>query len=275
MKQLVCFKSVADLDQLPSSFWQQLHAAGIENLIPNINFSFLRQIFNMDDQVALELAMQMRQRLAESESEVCVESYAVTIGKETNQALMNQLLAVGFDHVVRVLPDTDSELKWNSAYKADLLANYAQEADLNLIVMGEKDSESSAGETGYVLSEKLGWPCLNNVIGYTAVGLNELQVCCESALEKTEYLVTLPVVLLTSDSASRIVLRSPTLAEKSAAKSEKITEIINDNNLEDKSLPVRKLTMSDTQRQAKILSGDLEDQVEKLWQEHLKPRWRS
>ncbi|MDG3086198.1 hypothetical protein P7F88_08815 [Vibrio hannami] len=120
----------------------------------------------------------------------------------------------------------------------------------------------------------MGWPCLNNVTEYSLSDSGELEVKCDYGQGCKVYSVKLPAVLLTGDSADKTCLRLPTLLQKQQAKSKEIT-VLKVSVPDDSCVPRLTLTLADTQRKGEVIYGEVETQVEQLWNKYLQQRWPS
>lgn len=147
MKILTPIKRVPDSDQKIRS-----DASG-----ENIEIQHLPFIVNPFDAIALEEAVQIRERGA---ADGDVEVVAVGIGSDDYEEQLRTALAVGADRAVRIdVPAADGSWPhldpWNVAC---ILRAVVQKEQPDLVLMGKQAIDDDSNQAGQFLAAQLGWP---------------------------------------------------------------------------------------------------------------------
>ena len=147
MKILTPIKRVPDSDQKIRG-----DASG-----ENIEIEHLPFIVNPFDAIALEEAIQIRER-GEAGGEV--EVVAVGVGSEDYEEQLRTALAVGADRALRVdVPSAEGSWPhldpWNVAC---ILRAVVQKEQPDLVLMGKQAIDDDSNQAGQFLAAQLGWP---------------------------------------------------------------------------------------------------------------------
>ncbi|GHA32058.1 hypothetical protein ACFFLZ_04830 [Photobacterium aphoticum] len=223
-----------------------------------LSLGWLRQQFNPYDESALELTLRCEEHKNAAKTADSISSFpsasvsppsvfinekvaaditmqAVTVGNSTPDTLLRQVMALGFSPVTRltVTPADITELhpdaaafhdaRFTNAHDVALgLAHYAQQQQMDVIMLGQQSAVGGSGETGYLLAEHLGYPCLEQVVDFhvneTPFGSPVLHVTTVEGEMESHYEVEPPVVLLVGNVAGAQYLRIPSLKQKLEAK---------------------------------------------------------
>jgi len=153
MNILVCLKQILDPEIPPRDFRvdaERLEAQrGAAGLVMNI---FCAN--------ALETALQFRERVG---GKITVLSF----GEETAEEVLRKALALRVDNAVLVTQDSPSEKEKKSGRAepmrvARVLAAAARKlGDIDLVLVGREAGDWGEGQTGGLLAEELGWPCVS------------------------------------------------------------------------------------------------------------------
>jgi len=215
MKIAVCFKIIADYDRMSEKDW-------IWDTGHFVDTSFVRRVFNCFDESALETAL-MLSRQFETLSEPC-ELTAVTVDDEQGDLFLRHLTAIGYSHAVRICCTGQPDLRFNSLVIARLISRYIQQADQQLVILGQQGGEGDNGQTGFLVAEQLGWPCIGEVTNVVRAG-SSLLLEVESRIDGgiLRQTTALPLVLIMGNSLNSPFLRVPTLKQKLNAKAKPLT----------------------------------------------------
>lgn len=216
MKVTVCFKAITDYSRLSREdwVWDEHHA---------IDMGFVRRIFNCFDESALEMALKLS--MLSTAIKDLTELTALTIDDQKADLFLKQLSAVGYDPV-RIQMDQNVDLRFNALAISLLIAAYVKKADQQLVILGQQGGEGDNRQTGQLVAERLGWPCIREVTEISRVATeNKLIVFNQQAGKTVKQTVKLPVVLTIGQAVDSPYLRVPTLKQKLAAKKNRIKVI--------------------------------------------------
>ncbi len=116
----------------------------------------LQYVMNAWDENAVEAAVQLK----ESDR---AETTLVSIGSgEDMVKIIRKAFAMGMDNAVQV---EDASIIGGDAYVfAKILQKVAEQGAYDLIITGKQAQDTDAGQTGIILAELMGIPCVSNVI---------------------------------------------------------------------------------------------------------------
>ena len=129
------------------------------------------------------------------------------------------LLAIGYDHAVRIQCRPEWDLRFNPSAVSCLIAEYVRQNGQQLVLAGIQGGDGDNGQTGLLVAERLGWPCVREVTRVARTDdPDRLKV--ESRIDGAALIQTvkLPLVLTIGQSLDAPCLRLPTLKQKLAAK---------------------------------------------------------
>ena len=112
MKIAVCFKTIADYSRLSEKdwVWDNRHF---------VDTSFVRRIFNCFDESALEMALKLLG--AKKDLSDTLELTALTVDNQQADLFLKHLIAVGYDHAVRIECRKKHCLRFNSSAISHLI----------------------------------------------------------------------------------------------------------------------------------------------------------
>jgi electron transfer flavoprotein alpha/beta subunit len=219
MKIAVCFKTIADFGRLSGEEW-----AWDQHLF--VDTSFVRRVFNCFDESALEMALQLSgtSKIRSGTAELT----ALTIDDQQGDLFLKHLAAVGYHHVVRIQCDPRVDLRFNSSAIAGLLSSYVRQEGHQVVFLGMQGGEGDNGQTGFIVAERLGWPCIREVSAVAmADSSNSLKVTSRIDGATLVQTIKLPVVLIAGHCPDTPYLRVPSLKQKLKAKKRSVTLISN------------------------------------------------
>lgn len=206
MNILLAFKAEPDLSMLSEADWQ---AAARSETGPDRRL--MRSLMGNDEQGAAELMLLAR------EANPALALSAVTIGDDRALPKLRHLAALGFDR--QTLLRCEDALRFSPEFVAQQLADQVQEQNAQLVLLGTQSSEGQNGQTGWLLAERLGWPCLSSVCGLNVDGEGFI-VECEDLQQRSRWSVHQPAVLRVQN-RGQMALRVPGMrARLAAAKAE-------------------------------------------------------
>jgi electron transfer flavoprotein beta subunit len=145
---MVCLKQILDPEMPPRDFrLKEGEMTPVTEGIP--------QVVNPFDQNALEVGLQLREKMDGA------TVTAVTVGPEGADDVLRKALAVKADRAVRVPLEQDCKL--SGGMVASLLASAAKQLGADLVICGRQAGDWDGGQVGLMLTEELGWPCVNLV----------------------------------------------------------------------------------------------------------------
>ena len=146
MKVLVCFKIVKDMDYVIDRDWEIANSSEFE-------LSYVKDVISCFDESALENALRLKDS-ARLENVQC-DITALTIGDGNYDNFVKNLFAVGISEVVQV--KGCGELDFQPELVSEIIAKTAVNK-FDLILLGNEDSTSNCGITGFHLANKLNVP---------------------------------------------------------------------------------------------------------------------
>jgi electron transfer flavoprotein beta subunit len=230
MKITVCFKTVADFSMLSEHDWTV-------NDHHRIDTGFARHIFNCFEESALEMALRLSEqaRSLGNSSELT----ALTIDNQKADLFLTHLCAVQYDNVVRINCDKDIDLGFNPLSVSLAILTYMKKIkQQQLVFLGSHGGEGDNCQTGMLLAERAGWPCIRNVVGVEAVNSSScLKVTSKINGRTLVQKVTLPLILIIGNAPDVPYLRVPTLNQKLKARNKQISVLsFSDLELDNKTI---------------------------------------
>ncbi|MFK3661502.1 electron transfer flavoprotein subunit beta/FixA family protein [Scandinavium sp. NPDC088450] len=257
MNILLAFKAEPDLAMLAEADWNAA-AQGIAGPDP----ALMRVAMGNDEQGAAELMLLAR------ESDPSLTLKAVTLGDTRTLPALRQLAALGFDDLT--LLQAEQDLRFSPAFVAEQLANHARKTEAGLVLLGTQSSEGQNGQTGWLLAEMLGWPCLSQVSGLSSADQGFV-VECEDTEQRSLWQVRKPAVLIVQN-RGQLALRVPGMRAKMAAAKADIRQQTC-QPLQPDLLSCKALTRSLQRREGVLIKEQTpQDSARRLWRDYLAAR---
>ncbi|MEG2425349.1 MAG: FAD-binding protein [Oscillospiraceae bacterium] len=247
MKILVCFKVMPNWDRVLEEDWEQFDI--------NTDISYAGIEYNCFDQSALELGLQIKNKMAGQEQEsTCT---ALTIGDTLPDNMAQNLYSLGFDEVVLI----EKEKTEFATYQvADILAQYARDKQYDLILTGSVAGMAETGMVPFLLAEKLGLSVLSEIETAT-ICEQGIAVTCRKEDGLWQQIATLPLLLTVGNSPA--VLRCSSLRARLSFKGVSAKKIaITDATAISMMLP--QLSCPKSIRKGKMLYGKERDNAEEI-----------
>jgi len=269
MNITVCFKIMADLSMFPDG-------AVEGNCLPDL--SFARHGFTCFDESSLEMALKLQDRLAGFPEKT--ELTALTIDGQKADHFLMHLYALGYDHAVRVEPENSMDLLFHPLKTSGILSACIKHiGNQHLVICGIQGGEGGSGQTGFLVAERLGWPCIRDVMDVGINGPAGLTITSRTGGGTMTQTIDLPAVLVTGNSPCSPYLRVPTLKQKLNAAAKKIiVPGLKDPDMEDKDLikpdkELKRLSRPESHRPFTLIQGKTaEDKARILYEHYLKDR---
>jgi electron transfer flavoprotein beta subunit len=271
MKIAVCFKTLADYARLSEAdwAWDERHF---------VDTGFVRRIFNCYDESALEMALKLFPPTEKDPDRP--ELTALTVDGPESDLFLRHLIATGYDHGVRIECGKTIDLRFNPWAVSCLIANYIRQNGQQLVLLGIQGGDGDNCQTGLLVAERLGWPCIREV---TRVARTKALDCLEvtSRIDGATLIQTvrLPLVLTVGQSLDAPYLRFPSLKQKLNAKKKQVTLVSNTElGVDNASLINRDTTLAGLVRprpkqSCVFLEGqNTRDVVQHLYDNYLKDR---
>ncbi len=210
MSIISCIKQVHDLDIILKDDWV-VEPDGL-----SINIDYANRIMNTFDETALELML----RLSDEHK---MKTKVLTLGNQKSEAILRKAMAVGIDEAVRI--DAFDGLEFKPEQVAFYLKMYLQEQlenndDIEIIMCGRQADNGNHGQTGQLLAEMLGWPCITMVIDIKKIN-DEYKISRMVDMGIEHIYVNTPVVVTVTQSNNKL-LRMATLKAMLDAKKKPI-----------------------------------------------------
>lgn len=283
MKLTVCFKIIPDYAMVP------VHDGQGSGMDP-ANLRYVRQVFNCYEESALEMALALGEPLpparqgrgggpgSSAPRENRVERTALTVDDHRADLFLRHLFAVGYDRAVRVAPEPD--LRFSPGAVARIIAaavNHFSAQDL--VILGPRGGEGDHCQTGPLVAEFLGWPCLMGVTGLAPAKNGFLQVSTRTDRAYRIHTVAPPLVLVVGHALDSSCLRVPTLTQKLSARKKPIHTLSpSDLGLDDRDLtgadplPAELIPPAPGRTCTKIQGADPREKARNLYDGYLKSR---
>ena len=172
----------------------------------------LQYVMNAWDENAVEAAVQLKENNG-------AETTLVSIGGgEDNTKMIRKAYAMGIENGIEI--DDPALASADSFIYAKVLQKVYEKGDYDLVISGKQAQDTDSGQTGIILAENLGIPCVSNVIAIDVVDDQHIKVSRlgDAGTEIVE--IELPAVVTVSDSINEP--RLPAMRGIMMAKKKKI-----------------------------------------------------
>jgi len=127
----------------------------------------LQYVINAWDENAVETSVQLKENNG-------AETTLVSVGGGDNSDMIRRCYAMGIDNAIHI--DDPALTKADSSVFARVLQKVYEKGDYDLIITGKQAQDTDNGQTGIILAEYLGLPCVSNVIGIEVTDEKHIQV---------------------------------------------------------------------------------------------------
>ena len=127
----------------------------------------LQYVINAWDESGVEESVQLKENHK-------AETTAVSIGGGDVTDILRRCYAMGIEKAMHVY---DQELEKADAFiYAKTLQKVFENGDFDLVITGKQAQDTDNGQTGIILAEYLGVPCVSNVVGIEVIDDSRLKV---------------------------------------------------------------------------------------------------
>ena len=175
---------------------------------------YVRRIFNVFDEAALELALRLRDARAEAGLGTSLAAFSVA-GREADPFLRT-LQALGFDGAARV--DPGAGLDFAPRVTAAVIAAYLRRiGPPDVLLLGSRCGPGESGTVPFLVAAELDLPCLTEVTELRTASRGRLRVTFATGGGPARATVASPCVLAVGNAVISM-LRVPTLKDRLAAR---------------------------------------------------------
>jgi electron transfer flavoprotein alpha/beta subunit len=219
----VGFKVTPDYDALRPADWARLAAAG-DGAKRAEAVRYVRRVFGVFDEAALELALRLRDARAEQGLETSLAAF--TVGGREADPFLATLQALGFEAArVDAGPSgEDGGLDFAPAATVALVAACAQRLGGDVLLLGARCGPGESGVVPFLAAEALGRPCLSEVTAIEPSAGEHLRVTFSADDGPVCATVSQPCVLAVGNAVVSM-LRVPTLKDRLAVRGAPILEL--------------------------------------------------
>jgi electron transfer flavoprotein beta subunit len=171
----------------------------------------LQYVINAWDENAVEAAVQLKEKNG-------AKTTLVSIGVGDNTDMIRKCYAMGIDNAIHI--DDPALTKADSFVFAKVLAKAYGAGEYDLVITGKQAQDTDSGQTGIILAEVLGIPCVSNVIAIDVIDDGNIKVSRLGDMGTEMIDVALPAVITVSDSINEP--RLPAMRGIMMAKKKKI-----------------------------------------------------
>lgn len=277
MRIAVGFKVTPDFDALRAADWARLATAeGPEGRAAATRF--VRRVFGVFDEAALELALRVREARARLGLETDLSAF--TIGGREADPFLATLQALGFA-CARVDDDDGAAgraLDFAPGATAALVAACAERLSAHVLLLGERGGPGGSGTVPFLAAEALGRHCVTGVTAVEPAGDERLRVTFTADDGPVRAVVAPPCVLGVGNAVVSM-LRVPTLKERLAVRDRPIAEysaadlgVSVDEALAGAGALTRLQTIDRGRTGVRLPGGTPREQARTLYEDHLRAR---
>lgn len=132
----------------------------------------LQYVINAWDESAVETSVQLKENHG-------AETNLVSVGGGDNTEIIRRCYAMGIDKAIHIndpaLAKADSSIIDSSIF-AKILQKVYEQGDYDLVITGKQAQDTDNGQTGIILAEYLGLPCVSNVVGIEVIDEQHIKV---------------------------------------------------------------------------------------------------
>ncbi len=127
----------------------------------------LQYVINAWDESAVEASVQLKENSG-------AETTLVSIGGGDNTDMIRRCYAMGIENGIHI--DDPALDRADSSIFAKVLQKVYEKGDYDLVITGKQAQDTDSGQTGIILAEYLGLPCVSNVIGIEVIDDQHIKV---------------------------------------------------------------------------------------------------
>ena len=172
----------------------------------------LQYVMNAWDENAVEASVQLKENKG-------AETTLVSIGGGDNADIIRKAYAMGIENGIHI--DDPALAKADSFVYARILQKVYEKGKYDLVITGKQAQDTDNGQTGIILAQYLGLPCVSNVISIEVMDEQHIKVSRLGDVGTEIVELELPAVVTVSDSINQPrlpVLRGIMMAKKKTIK---------------------------------------------------------
>ena len=146
----------------------------------------LQYVINAWDENAVETTVQLKEQVG-------AETTLVSIGGGDNTDIIRRCYAMGIENGIHI--EDPALEKADSFIYARVLQKVFEKGDYDLVITGKQAQDTDNGQTGIILAEYLGLPCVSNVIGVEVIDDKHLKVSRSGDVGTEIFELELPAVI--------------------------------------------------------------------------------
>ena len=127
----------------------------------------LQYVINAWDENAVEVSVQLKENNG-------AETTLVSIGGGDNTDMIRRCYAMGIENGIHI--DDPALAEADSFVYAKVLQKVYEKGDYDLVITGKQAQDTDNGQTGIILAEYLGLPCVSNVIAIEVIDDQHIKV---------------------------------------------------------------------------------------------------
>ena len=127
----------------------------------------LQYVINAWDENAVETSVQLKENNG-------AETTLVSVGGGDNTDMIRRCYAMGIENGIHI--DDPALDKADSPIFAKVLQKVYEKGDYDLVITGKQAQDTDSGQTGIILAEYLGLPCVSNVIAIEVMDDQHIKV---------------------------------------------------------------------------------------------------
>ena len=127
----------------------------------------LQYVINAWDESAVEASVQLKENNG-------AETTLVSIGGGDNTDMIRRCYAMGIENGIHI--DDPALAKADASIFAKVLQKVFEAGDYDLVITGKQAQDTDSGQTGIILAEYLGVPCVSNVIAIEVMDDQHIKV---------------------------------------------------------------------------------------------------
>ena len=127
----------------------------------------MQYVINAWDESAVEAAVQLKENIG-------AETTLVSVGGGDNTDMIRRCYAMGIENGIHI--EDPALAKADSSIFARVLQKVYEKGDYDLVITGKQAQDTDSGQTGIILAECLGLPCVSNVVGIEVIDDQHIKV---------------------------------------------------------------------------------------------------
>jgi electron transfer flavoprotein beta subunit len=127
----------------------------------------LQYVINAWDENAVETSVQLKENNG-------AETTLVSVGGEDNTDMIRKCYAMGIENGIHI--NDPALVKADSSVFAKVLQKVFEAGNYDLVITGKQAQDTDSGQTGIILAEYLGLPCVSNVIAIEVIDDQHIKV---------------------------------------------------------------------------------------------------